>query len=159
MANRPLGWGFSSYHPCGTAHRSRRLLAYSLEVCNATHWLTPCPPALLLLVVCCLPLRVPTPGGFGLVVGLMTYGYNIIMQLGVKMLKLTPSRGFSAELSAALTVSVASRYGLPVSTTQIIVGAESEWMGGWVGNTYLAGRLAQALSRLEALTVLVLVSA
>lgn len=63
-------------------------------------------------------------GGAGIVVGLATYGYNIIVQLGVKMLKLTPSRGFSAELAAALTISVASRYGLPVSTTQIIVGAE-----------------------------------
>lgn len=50
--------------------------------------------------------------------------YNIIAQLGVKMIKLTPSRGFSAEIAAALTISVASRYGLPVSTTQIIVGAE-----------------------------------
>lgn len=63
-------------------------------------------------------------GGAGIVIGLATYGYNIIAQLGVKMIKLTPSRGFSAELSAALTISVASRYGLPVSTTQIIVGAE-----------------------------------
>lgn len=64
-------------------------------------------------------------GGAGLVVGLMTYGYNIIMELGVTLLKLTPSRGFSAELGTGLTVSLASFYGLPVSTTQIIVGAET----------------------------------
>ncbi|HUV12744.1 MAG TPA: inorganic phosphate transporter, partial [Acidobacteriota bacterium] len=36
---------------------------------------------------------------------------------------LTPSRGFCAELAAAGTVVVASRLGLPVSTTHIIVGA------------------------------------
>lgn len=102
-------------------------------------------------------------GGLGLVVGLMTYGYNIIMQLGVKMLKLTPSRGFSAELSAALTVSVASRYGLPVSTTQIIVGAEigvglvenvrtglNYWViiktfMGWVITIFIAGLTSAAI--------------
>ncbi len=63
-------------------------------------------------------------GGIGIVIGLMTYGYNIIMQLGVKMLKLTPSRGFCVELAAGLTISLASFFGIPVSTTQIIVGAE-----------------------------------
>lgn len=46
------------------------------------------------------------------------------MQLGVKMLKLTPSRGFSVELAAGLTISLASFFGIPVSTTQIIVGCE-----------------------------------
>lgn len=60
-----------------------------------------------------------------LVIGLLTYGYNIIMTLGVQLLKLTPSRGFSAELAAGLTISLASFYGIPVSTTQIIVGAET----------------------------------
>jgi phosphate/sulfate permease len=35
------------------------------------------------------------------------------------MLHLTPSRGFSAELATGLTVSLASFYGIPVSTTQV----------------------------------------
>ena len=63
-------------------------------------------------------------GGVGIVLGLLMYGYNIIQQLGVNMLHLTPSRGFSAELAAGLTISLASFFGIPVSTTQIIVGAE-----------------------------------
>lgn len=37
--------------------------------------------------------------------------YNIILQLGCKLLHLTPSRGFAAELAAGLTISLASFYG------------------------------------------------
>ncbi|KAG1670896.1 hypothetical protein FOA52_000398 [Chlamydomonas sp. UWO 241] len=64
-------------------------------------------------------------GGSMIVFGLMTYGYNIIQTIGVKLLALTPSRGFSAELAAGLTISLSSFYGIPVSTTQIIIGAET----------------------------------
>ncbi|KAG1660832.1 hypothetical protein FOA52_008943 [Chlamydomonas sp. UWO 241] len=64
-------------------------------------------------------------GGGMIVVGLATYGYNIIMIIGVKYLHLTPARGFSAELAAGMTIALASFFGIPVSTTQIIVGAET----------------------------------
>eukprot|EP00955_Chlamydomonas_euryale_P076449 362664-Chlamydomonas_euryale.AAC.5 len=64
-------------------------------------------------------------GGLGIVVGLATYGYNIIMTIGVQMVKLTPSRGFAAELAAGMTIALASFFGIPVSTTQIIVGSET----------------------------------
>lgn len=37
--------------------------------------------------------------------------YNIILHLGCKLLHLTPSRGFAAELAAGLTISLASFYG------------------------------------------------
>ena len=62
-------------------------------------------------------------GGVGLVLGLATYGYKIMRALGVKMTKLTNSRGYCAELTSAIIVIVASRYGFPVSTTQVITGA------------------------------------
>ena len=51
--------------------------------------------------------------------GLATYGYKIMRVIGVKTVKLSNSRGFCAELSTAIVVMVASRYGLPVSTTQV----------------------------------------
>ena len=43
--------------------------------------------------------------------------------LGIKMVKITNSRGYCAELTSAIIVIVASRYGFPVSTTQVITGA------------------------------------
>jgi len=62
-------------------------------------------------------------GGVGIVVGLSTYGYRVIKTVGTKLTKVTPSRGFNIELGTSLTVLLASRLGIPVSTTQCVVGA------------------------------------
>ncbi|KAL2629285.1 hypothetical protein R1flu_013971 [Riccia fluitans] len=59
----------------------------------------------------------------GLVIGLATYGYNVTQAMGVKLAKLTPTRGFAAELSTALVIMIASQYGLPTSSSQCITGA------------------------------------
>lgn len=62
-------------------------------------------------------------GGLGIVLGLAMWGYRIINAIGVRLTKLTPSRGFSIELGAAITVILAARLGFPVSTTHCQVGA------------------------------------
>jgi PiT family inorganic phosphate transporter len=62
-------------------------------------------------------------GGLGIVVGLGTWGYRVIETVGKKITALTPSRAFAAELAAAATIVLASRLGIPVSTTHILVGA------------------------------------
>lgn len=62
-------------------------------------------------------------GGFGIVVGLATWGWRVIETIGKKITELTPTRGFSAEFGAAATILVASRLGLPVSTTHTLVGS------------------------------------
>jgi sodium-dependent phosphate transporter len=62
-------------------------------------------------------------GGLGIVLGLALYGYKIIKALGYKLTSLTPSRGFTVELSTSLVVVVASFAGIPVSSTQCQVGA------------------------------------
>ena len=62
-------------------------------------------------------------GGFGIVVGLATWGYRVMETVGTKITELTPSRGFAAELAAATTIVLASRFGIPVSTTHILVGS------------------------------------
>ncbi|MEE8635024.1 MAG: inorganic phosphate transporter, partial [Acidiferrobacterales bacterium] len=72
---------------------------------------SPLPPWVLLL------------GGAGIVVGLATFGYRVMLTVGEKITELTPSRAFAANLSAASTVVLASFTGLPVSTTHTLVGA------------------------------------
>ncbi|BDY06481.1 inorganic phosphate transporter [Ferrimonas sp. YFM] len=62
-------------------------------------------------------------GGVGIVIGLATLGSRVIMTIGKNITHLTPSRGFAAELAAASTVVIASGTGLPISTTQTLVGA------------------------------------
>ncbi len=70
-----------------------------------------------------LPLWILFLGGAGIVTGLITLGYRVMRTIGKKITELTPTRGFCAELAAASTVVLASRTGLPVSTTHILVGA------------------------------------
>ncbi len=70
-----------------------------------------------------LPVWILLLGGFGIVLGLITLGYRVMLTVGKKITELTPSRGFCAELAAATTVVIASRTGLPVSTTHILVGS------------------------------------
>jgi PiT family inorganic phosphate transporter len=62
-------------------------------------------------------------GGLGIIVGLATWGYKVMETVGKKITELTPSRGFAAELAAATTIVLASRMGIPVSTTHTLVGA------------------------------------
>jgi PiT family inorganic phosphate transporter len=70
-----------------------------------------------------LPIWVLVLGGIGIVLGLATYGYRVMQTIGKRITELTPSSGFCATMSAAATVVLASRTGMPVSTTHIAVGA------------------------------------
>lgn len=70
-----------------------------------------------------LPLWILAVGGLGIVAGLATFGHRVIRTIGTNITELTPSRGYCATLAAAVTVVLASRTGLPVSTTHIAVGA------------------------------------
>ena len=62
-------------------------------------------------------------GGLGIVAGLALFGHRVIATIGNGITHLTPSRGCAAELAAACTVVLASGTGLPISTTQTLVGA------------------------------------
>jgi PiT family inorganic phosphate transporter len=61
-------------------------------------------------------------GGVGIVIGLSTWGWRVMITIGKKITELTPSRGFAAEFATAITIVLASKLGIPVSTTHTLVG-------------------------------------
>ncbi len=110
-----------------------------------------------------VPSWILAMGGAGLVIGLATYGYKIMAVLGVKMTKLTNSRGYCVELAAAATVILGSRFGLPLSTTHSLVGAVTgvgllerrggfnavllvKFFCGWVATIIIAGCTSAAFT-------------
>jgi PiT family inorganic phosphate transporter len=69
-----------------------------------------------------VPLWILVVGGIGIVAGLAVWGKKVIATIGEGILPLQPSTGFCAELATGITVLVASRLGLPVSTSHALVG-------------------------------------
>ncbi len=70
-----------------------------------------------------IPLWILFLGASGIVLGLAVYGHKVIATIGKGITELTPTRGFAANLATASTVIIASGTGLPISTTQTLVGA------------------------------------
>lgn len=70
-----------------------------------------------------VPLWILSLGGVGIVLGLSTYGYRVMMTVGTKITEITPSRGVAADVAATATVLICTRLSLPVSTTHTLVGA------------------------------------
>jgi len=62
-------------------------------------------------------------GGVGIAFGVVTWGYRVIETVGTKITTLTNTRGFAVDFSTATTVLLASKLGMPVSTTHAAVGA------------------------------------
>lgn len=56
-----------------------------------------------------VPIWILAFGGAGIVIGLWTYGYNIMRNLGNRVTLMSPARGFSMELGSVVTVIMATR--------------------------------------------------
>ncbi|WP_369815982.1 inorganic phosphate transporter [Anabaena sp. CA = ATCC 33047] len=69
-----------------------------------------------------IPLWILILGGAGIVAGLAVWGKKVIATIGENIISLQPSSGFCAELATATTILLASRLGLPVSTSHALVG-------------------------------------
>ena len=62
-------------------------------------------------------------GGIGIAIGCITWGHKVMKTLGYRITSLTNTRGFSVDFGAATTVLIASKLGLPISTSHTVVGA------------------------------------
>ena len=70
-----------------------------------------------------IPLWVMLVGAIGISLGLALYGPKLIRTVGTEITELDKMRAFCIALSAAITVIIATQFGLPVSSTHIAVGA------------------------------------
>lgn len=70
-----------------------------------------------------VPTVVMVTFGVALIVGLWFIGKEVIATVGHNLTEIHPASGFAAELAAATVVMLASTFGLPVSSTHILIGA------------------------------------
>ena len=70
-----------------------------------------------------VPIALLLLGGVGIAIGCMTWGRKVMKTVGTKITSLTNTRGFSVDFGAATTVLIASKLGMPISTSHTVVGA------------------------------------
>jgi PiT family inorganic phosphate transporter len=79
-----------------------------------------------------IPIWVVIAAATAMALGTASGGWRIIKTMGHRIVELKPIHGFAAETSAATIIEVASRLGIPISTTHVI---SSSIMGvGATGN-------------------------
>ena len=70
-----------------------------------------------------VPLWVVLSAHAAIALGTLFGGWRIVHTMGSKITKLQPVGGFAAETAGAITLFIASSFGIPVSTTHTITGA------------------------------------
>lgn len=70
-----------------------------------------------------VPLWVVITCNFVMALGTLFGGWKIVRTMGMRITKLKPVSGFCAETASALTLFIATRFGIPVSTTHTIAGS------------------------------------
>lgn len=76
-----------------------------------------------------IPMKVQIPEwvlviiGVGIALGITTWGYRVMRTVGWKITKLTNVSGFTIQFSAATSILISSKLGMPVSTTHAVIGA------------------------------------
>ena len=70
-----------------------------------------------------VPMWVKFAAALAMALGTSAGGWKIIKTMGTRIVKLQPIHGFASDTAAAITISTASHFGLPVSTTHVVSGA------------------------------------
>jgi inorganic phosphate transporter, PiT family len=112
--------GFS--HGTNDAQKTMGIVALTLFTATSSGVLDGTPDWLsfLHLPVFLVPIWVKVLCAFTMAAGTAAGGWRIIRTLGHKVVRLQPIHGFAAETSAAAVISIATHWGIPVSTTHVI---------------------------------------
>lgn len=70
-----------------------------------------------------IPMIAMATFGVSLIVGLWFLGKEVIQTVGTKLAEISPVTGFAAELGASTVILMATKMGIPVSSTHILIGA------------------------------------
>lgn len=108
---------YSIGHGANDAQKTMGIITVLLVVSGFMHPATQLsltnPETLWIILSCHLALAVGTAFG----------GWRIVKTMGMKLTKLKPVGGFCAETAGAITLFIATHFGIPVSTTHTITGA------------------------------------
>ena len=82
-------------------------------------------------------------GGIGISLGLVCFGKRVIVTMGSKISRMTPSLGFTVVLTASIVVMICSIAGIPTSTTHCqVMGVVGAGVAkGWVDSGSFKGGL------------------
>jgi len=70
-----------------------------------------------------IPVWVFIGAGLMIVVGLATYGIHVMRTIGNNIAEMSPSKAFCVNFASTVVVLIATRAGIPISTTHASVGA------------------------------------
>jgi len=70
-----------------------------------------------------IPYWVMAGAHFAIAMGTLFGGWRIVHTMGSRVTRLRPVGGFCAETGGALSILLATRFGIPVSTTHTITGS------------------------------------
>jgi inorganic phosphate transporter, PiT family len=70
-----------------------------------------------------IPMWIKLGAHIAIALGTLFGGWRIVHTMGTRMTRLRPVGGFAAETGGALSVLLATRFGIPVSTTHTITGS------------------------------------
>ena len=115
---------FSLSHGTNDAQKTMGIIA-GLLVANQTLFASTETPMHFLYLpdVKKIPLWIILSAHAAIALGTLTGGWRIVRTMGTRLTKLKPFSGFCAETGGAITVLLASIWGIPVSTTHTITGS------------------------------------
>jgi inorganic phosphate transporter, PiT family len=115
---------FSLSHGTNDAQKTMGIIA-GLLVANQTLFASPETPLHFLHLpdLKKIPIWIILSAHAAIALGTLTGGWRIVRTMGTRLTKLKPFSGFCAETGGAITVLLASIWGIPVSTTHTITGS------------------------------------